>query len=751
MGCSWCSTTEDTINNSNFPQLKNTFIIEYNEYLLFLKNLKSDLNLSIYNDKDSINNVQTNNNSVKNKEFYLIPRNWFQNWEKRLEYAIQNDKYKSYDNNFEYKDIDNKPKFYYEFITSELWAKFSRNSIYNLKTQCKLKVGLLCNNLILFQYSKNCNYIEIFFFQNDDDLFFTNLLFSLENCDDEQKECNNLLQILKKSPIQEIFGNMHYDYSKPKFIEQMKKIIIYNKTAKISENIKNFRKTQYNLLFKPISNRETDSREKQISKEKVIENYNQIDKNNKYYNQYGVKNIIYRKGECSITGNELSRASTIMMMSNHQQTNKKLNNVTTIKIYKQKEKEIFEKNIENVKENNDNSNSYLSPIKNEHILFQNKIINQKYYLNNNPVEISNLNSINKNSTIIMNIEEDIDENFLQCILYCLINIKEISNYFLNNKENNIKENSFSYIFSKIIEYFYGKNYIDNKENKINNIYNISNYGNKLIKNCPEYNFQNIINFIIFQNSDNIISKIINCLHYELNKSNKKYGVKNKNSQIEFFDENIYLNEEKKKIKYNEFNKECQENNKSIIFDLFYGIKETKVICNNTNIKKYNYEMVNILDLYIEKITNFYIKDNKINISINDCLNYFNQEVQQQLFICPICHENQNNLVFYNICKYPRIFILYFSNNHAENDKKSIELKIDINKEIYLLNDKYELIAVISLNYKTNNNDKDKFIAYLKNNSNQKWISYEEDKISEINMDNNLENLIPVILFYHNIK
>ena len=742
MGCSWCSITEDNINDSNFGKLKNNFKEEYKEYLLFLNKLKSDLNSSIYKDNESNNNSQANNTIVKSKEFIIVPRNWFQNWEKRLEYAIQNDKYKPYDKNFEYKDMDNKAKFYYEFITKEIWAKICKNSLYKIKNQYKQKVGLICNNLIIFQYNQKYNNIEIFFFQNDDDLFFTNLLFSFENCHDEQKECISLLKILKKSPIQEIFGNMHYDYSNPKFEEQNKKIIIYNKTSKIAEQIKIFRKTQYNSLFLSNENKEGDKSGKETDHEKFIENYYEKAKDNKYYNNFGSHQIIYRKGEGSLTGNALSRASTIML-ANQQKYTKFPNNVTSIKIYKQKE--LNDSNNDDIKEINDNNfntNLFSSAIKNEHVLFQNKFENQKNLLRNRNIEISNIiNNTNKDNNFRLNTEEDINENFFQCILYCLFNIKELTNYMTNNIDKYIKENSFSYIYSKTLEYFNSRN----NNNKIKDIYNLSDSEKKLIKNCPEYDFQSLINLTIFQNSDNIISNIINCLDQELNKSNGKESIKNKIS-----DENIYLNEEEKNNKYNEYIKEFEENNKSIIFDLFYGIKEKKLTCINCNKSKYKYEIINVLYFPKEKFTKFNQNENKLNFSIDDLLNYYNKEEKQQLLDCPDCHRNTNYSIIYDICKYPKVFILYLNLNNTYNEEKETNLKINISGQICLLKDKYELIGVISLKNKKNNNENDIFISYLHSITEEKWIICEENKISEINSVYNLENLNPIVLFYQRI-
>ena len=360
MGCSWCNTTDEIINDSNFPSIKKRLNDEYSSYLSFLNKMKTDLNSSIYNEKNSNNNQLDN---IIRKEFNLIPRNWFENWEKRIQYVIDNAKYKSYNSNFEYKDINNITKFYYELMTNDQWSLIYRNPINNIKQQTKLKTGIICNNLIIFQYTKNSNnknsnnFIEIFFFKNDEDLFFTNLLFSFEKCPEEQKECINLLNRLKKSPIQEIFGNMHYDYSNPKFIEQNKKIIIYNKTSNFIDEIKNFRKRQYDILYKTpsIQGNEEENNNNQNQNENKIESiYSFPNKKDKKYLVQRLNNISNLKGE-SMTVNELSRASTIMMRNNINMNN----NVSSIKIYRQKDNN-YESSNENI---NDTNRNNISPFK----------------------------------------------------------------------------------------------------------------------------------------------------------------------------------------------------------------------------------------------------------------------------------------------------------------------------------------------------------------------------------------------------
>ena len=768
MGCSMCNTIDEIINYSDFHQLKNLFCAEYSLYLTFLKTLKTNLNSSIYDDKTPNNNQENGNINIdKKKEFNLIPRNWFENWEKRIEYIIHNNQYKSYDYDFDYNEFENKTKFYYDIMTNDLWSQINKNKEYNLNVKSKKKMGNICNNLIIFQHSNKENMIEIFFFKNEDDLFFTNLLFSFQKCQDIQKESFNILKLLKTSPIQEIFGNMHYDYSK-KFIVKKKNIIIYNKTTKINENIKNFRKEQYEKMIKKSLIKESEETENKIvenmedkkEKEKEEEDFPDINEHNKKYFNYRLNNINNRNNinrEVSITRNDLSRSAFL----NQNLINNKSNNISSIKIYKSKD--MLEKNPksnnEDIKEQNNNISPFRNYILSNNLYSDNNSKNK--YINNNELSTILVNK-NKGTNLYENIGYDYNESFLECVLYCLFNIKKLTNYILDNKEN-IKnvDNSFFSNFSKIIK-FISNNNNKNKENKENEIYNLPNLRNNLIKKCPSYNFEKLLDLIIFQNFNNIISKIINLLHFELNKSNKKEELKYNISQNDISEENICLNEKEKKQKYDKFLQEYMENNKSIIFNLFYGIKEIKLICNNCNKLIYKYEGMNILEISKDKLYKFLSEkkenniNNKLNISIEDCLNYYKKEEKQNektLFNCVFCNEYQNYSIVNDICKYPEIFIIYFYNNNylnnLDNKKNEQYLKIKIKQKIKLLNDEYILIGIISLKDIKYNKDENiyRYIAYLNIISNKKWIYFDDNEINDYNLDKNLDNINPVALFY----
>ena len=785
MGNVCCTISDETTIISNLPEFKSRLKEEYKTYLQSLNQLKSKLNSSIiYNDWNSENNPNINNmNSIIPKRFYIIPRVWFENWEKRIQFIIENNKYQEYDFSFEFKNEDKLSKFYYELITDELWLMLNRNPIYKIDKQRKIKNSIIINNLIIFHSSNNNNNIEIFFFENEDDLFFTNLLFSFEKCDNVKNVFNNTLKLLKSSPIKEILGNIHYDKSEQFFVKN-NKTIIYNKTIKIDEKIKTFRIKQYELLInyqnqeKGSSSDEDIEKNKKVNENRIITSYYEINKNNNIVSEEGLINSNQNNGESTAMGYDASRPSLNIQNNNNVQLNNRINNnfsrnnTRYIRVCKNpNNNNLYTRNNNN---NTNKSKNLIFSLKNNSMI-ENKITENNKF-SRNPylflkADISTIDdNNNKKGSNIFNFFEDNknNQNFFESILYCLLNIKKLTEYFLNNECNNkISDNSFYKEYLNIIEYLNKNKKIKIKDIIDNNDNNTLKIGkNNLIKSCPSYNFQKILKLIIFQNSFNIISKIINTLHIELNESSKK--IDNVNIEKDSSEEIINPNEEQKNKKYNQFIKECEENNKSIIFDMFYGIKESKIICNKCNKNFYKYEIINILEFSMDKLNKYIIrkeinenniiKNENTNIkyvSIDDCLSYYlkGKNEDDNMFInCPFCKDYQSYTMTNNINKYPEIFIICFENDIINISQDEYEIKINFNETIKLSNDEYKLIGIISTKKDVNsNNDNDIFDTFCKDYISQKWIFYDDNKICYYDLNKNKNEILPVVLFYEKFK
>jgi hypothetical protein len=260
---------------------------------------------------------------------------------------------------------------------------------------------------------------------------------------------------------------MHYDYSRPEFIEQNKKIVIYNKTRKVPEEIKNFRKEKYEILLK--NSFQNDNYYENININNNIYAYNKNNegkienylghKNEKDYfnNKFNNNNIYNVKGDNHMNSNELSRASTIMVGNNLNilKNNISNTNISSIKINQlnNENQESYNQEI-NDKNNNDTtpnaSHVTISRYKINSTPLQRKMAdNEQKRITKNRMLVNNGEFSNivdnkfKGASYFYNIkEETINRTLLESVLYCLYNVKELTEYILKNDNYHNKNNTF---------------------------------------------------------------------------------------------------------------------------------------------------------------------------------------------------------------------------------------------------------------------------------------------------------------------
>ena len=302
---------------------------------------------------------------------------------------------------------------------------------------------------------------------------------------------------------------------------------------------------------------------------------------------------------------------------------------------------------------------------------------------------------------------------INIILFCLSNNKYIVSYYLNpEKEEKIlkkyKENPKNdYLipsFLKMLDYLWKSN---KKE------YSPSGIHHTLKKLMMNNYFSNnpglIINFILIQ------------LHEELI-VNKQINNNENNSIYDHFD---------KITAFKTFFKKFKES-VSKISDLFYCIIKTKKICNNCCTPTYYFEGSSLI--------NIFLKSNKINkfnnLSFNEHLKYLlmNQEENYIIEYCSVCKSDQKLFVMKEIYSTSFVVIIYIN---REKDKdynvsfkypETFEGNKIINNNLKLPN--YQLNCVIKI--KRNKNFE--YIALLKNFIDNRWYSYNNEKIELIKDD-----------------
>ena len=314
----------------------------------------------------------------------------------------------------------------------------------------------------------------------------------------------------------------------------------------------------------------------------------------------------------------------------------------------------------------------------------------------------------------LNENEQIKE--LNAFLQCLIHIKPLVNY-IKYKFEKIKERKayssyhrsgkcLSDAFRDLIDKLFpnGLRIIDNNENRkdIFKTENSNKFSNMIYQIEPNYNTSKKL----------LIQVIIMRLHKELNK------VENSREQ------NKATEQMSKKLAFNDFKQNFQEQYQSVISDIFFGsyyIQSLCSFCQNYfyNFQPYTFGRYSLNQVYIYKNQTLNLGQNELymnnvfNININqinlfDCL-YFDQQIKFKFQKCKNCG---NIVQFYYkniIYSSPTILTFIFNNDLAfDNISFFIAEKININIFVELKhNINYNLICMIF------NTFQNYYIAYCK--------------------------------------
>ena len=295
---------------------------------------------------------------------------------------------------------------------------------------------------------------------------------------------------------------------------------------------------------------------------------------------------------------------------------------------------------------------------------------------------------------------------IQSIVYCLLNIKSLNDYLINNKIN--KENKISLFFQNILL---------SKRNKNNN-FDFSD----LIETIFEYNIDN---------SNNIIEIIYNQLHLEL-----------KDKKEEIFTR--IIEEDKNNpdpiIKVLNSCNEFEKKGKSIISDNFYFQDITTYKCPTCNkILLYESTLKNSFLFPLNEIMNFTKNSSELNIF--DCFDYLTRTKKSNIK-CANCDNQAYTYYKIDSTKDILTIVLDRGTDFTNEIKFNLDYNIDISKYFFNPDNKqsYELIGFCSF-YK----DEKICFSFFKNYENNQWYQYNG---SDIKICPNLENVgAPFLLLY----
>ena len=427
--------------------------------------------------------------------------------------------------------------------------------------------------------------------------------------------------------------------------------------------------------------------------------------------------------------------------------------------------------------NNFNNNNLMNNINNNFNNFNNNNLMNNInnnFNNNNLMNNNNNNKNNNNNFIEFNRPKPISfyskptliglQNigatcFMNSILQCLSQTKDLTNYFLDEQHwdeinnNNIalrdkNELQLTPAYLQLLINLWGKNN-QIKYYEPRNFMNIVENMNPLFKLGQAGDSKDFIIFLLEQ------------FHNELKKSLINNNSENNSDQVNQYDQKETLSS---------FFKDFQKQT-SIISDIFFGIEENTSIClycqNNFGSQGknfpilYNYQIFNVLifDLNdVRKMRNPNIWPNTNEVSLEDCFDYNQRTVcytgNNRLY-CKICQQkwDSNSTSKIYSCPNVLVLVLHRGKNNMFNVKLNFEETINITKYVSLKEGQviYNLVGVVTHLGESGPNAH--FIAFCKSPINLKWYKYNDAFVNPV--ENVKKDIIdfgnPYILFYKKVN
>ena len=332
-------------------------------------------------------------------------------------------------------------------------------------------------------------------------------------------------------------------------------------------------------------------------------------------------------------------------------------------------------------------------------------------------------------------------NYMNAILQCLSNTKDLSDYFLNIYKED-PNNTMANEYHKLILNLW------NREN--NNIsYSPYSFKEVIIKENP------LFTDIEANDSIDLINFLLERLHQELN------SLKNINNNI---NKNILSLNEQTNEQYmlNSFIKEFKENYNSQISNLFYGIMEAKSQCFGCNAIKYNFQIYSFLEFPLQQINQYFFDKREKQLINNDgknqdidlyeCFEYYRKKdffTGDNQMYCNICKELNDLYYSTSIYSAPSYLIINLNRGKGEvyDCKVNFPEILNIFNFVSYKNGKkiFDLYAVICHLGTSSLNSH--FVAYCKNKIDNKWYLYNNETVSLCNKNKQYQDGIPYVLFY----
>ena len=350
---------------------------------------------------------------------------------------------------------------------------------------------------------------------------------------------------------------------------------------------------------------------------------------------------------------------------------------------------------------------------------------------------------NKDSPFLVGLQNVDTTCYMNATLQCLCNIKNIVDYFKNNKRlNDIVKNDKA-----------NKKLCTSFKLLIDNLYPDSNQPKK--DYYAPIDFKDKISgmnplFVGIEANDakDLVIFLLEHLHDELNNPSIE---ENKNQEITFLDQS------NKALMFNDFKNNFTKNYRSIISDLFYAVNCDITKCNNCKIQSYYYQIYCFLCFPLKEICLYKSKNNNI-IDIYDCFDYekriMNMDGENAMY-CNYCKQAYSASFCTYLSTGPEILIIILNRGKGIQYDTKINFYFELNLDDYIelkeTGCHYELFGVIS--HVRENDKTGNFIAYCQKDLNHQWFKFNDDQVSPVNNfeEEVINNPMPCVLFYKKIN
>ena len=322
------------------------------------------------------------------------------------------------------------------------------------------------------------------------------------------------------------------------------------------------------------------------------------------------------------------------------------------------------------------------------------------------------------------------------VLCCLYSYEEFTEYLKKPKNQNyINNNSLTKPIS--FSYLYGIKSINNNVNEDWNN-SLSKIRNVLITENNQYSGNKEIE------ARHILSYLLGKMHTELNQQQNAF--KSLDSK------NIECNNKNEAL--NKFLTYSQQNNKSPIFDFFYGIMKTKNVCQGCQKAKRAFTYFSFNYFYFISFDINLVKEN--NLSIFDLFKIQNDiciEIDvNKLKYCTKCNSAQKHFQRKQFYSFPPFLIICIDRgNNCQNKKKILyDINLDL-KGQYEYNyspRKYKLIGIVK---RQDKGEKEHYISLYYDYNFKSWILRDDSSIKKIQSPMEHKQGIEMIFFYKEIK